>query len=37
MRSKVTVVLLFLNVALFAYIYFYDKPMIDDLHRVVAA
>lgn len=29
MRSKVTVVLLFLNVVLFAYIYYYDKPMID--------
>src|SRR5690242_20475724 len=26
MRSKVTVVLLFLNVILFAYIYFYDNP-----------
>ncbi len=31
MRSKVTVVLLFLNVVLFAYIYFYDKPRIDGL------
>lgn len=30
MRSKVTVVLLFLNVVLFAYIYFYDKPLIDE-------
>lgn len=30
MRSKVTVVLLFLNVVLFAYIYFYDKPTIDE-------
>lgn len=30
MRSKVTVVLLFLNVVLFAYIYFYDMPRIRD-------
>lgn len=30
MRSKVTVVLLFLNVVLFAYIWFYDKPLIDE-------
>ncbi len=30
MRSKVTVVLLFLNVALFAYIWFYDRPWIRD-------
>ena len=29
MRSKVTVVLLFLNVVLFAYIYWYDLPRID--------
>jgi hypothetical protein len=29
MRSKVTVVLLFLNVVLFAYIYYYDLPTID--------
>jgi hypothetical protein len=29
MRSKVTVVLLFLNVVLFCYIYYYDRPMID--------
>jgi hypothetical protein len=30
MRSKVTVVLLFLNVVLFCYIYFYDLPRIDE-------
>jgi hypothetical protein len=30
MRSKVTVVLLFLNVALFCYIYFYDMPGIRE-------
>jgi hypothetical protein len=30
MRSKVTVVLLFLNVVLFCYIYFYDLPHIDE-------
>ncbi len=29
MRSKVTVVLLFLNVVLFFYIYKVDRPMID--------
>ena len=29
MRSKVTVVLLFLNVVLFCYIYYYDRPTID--------
>ena len=29
MRSKVTVVLLFLNVVLFCYIYYYDRPQID--------
>src|SRR3954468_13532262 len=34
MRSKVTVVLLFLNVVLFAYIYFYDKPRIDKLQTL---
>ena len=36
MRSKVTVVLLFLNVVLFAYIYFYDKPRIDELKNLEA-
>lgn len=36
MRSKVTVVLLFLNVALFAYIWFYDKPHIDELKTLEA-
>lgn len=36
MRSKVTVVLLFLNVVLFAYIYFYDKPRIDELKTLEA-
>lgn len=36
MRSKVTVVLLFLNVVLFAYIYFYDKPRIDELRTLEA-
>jgi hypothetical protein len=30
MRSKVTVVLLFLNVVLFCYIYYYDQPQIRD-------
>jgi hypothetical protein len=30
MRSKVTVVLLFLNVVLFCYIWFYDLPRIDE-------
>ncbi len=34
MRSKVTVVLLFLNVVLFAYIYFYDKPRIEKLQSL---
>jgi hypothetical protein len=34
MRSKVTVVLLFLNVVLFAYIYFYDKPRIEKLQTL---
>ncbi len=29
MRSKVTVVLLFLNVVLFCYIYYYDRPLVD--------
>jgi hypothetical protein len=29
MRSKVTVVLLFLNVVLFGYIYYYDRLEID--------
>ena len=36
MRSKVTVVLLFLNVVLFAYIYFYDKPRIDEMKTLEA-
>lgn len=36
MRSKVTVVLLFLNVVLFAYIWFYDKPRIDELKTLEA-
>jgi hypothetical protein len=36
MRSKVTVVLLFLNVVLFAYIYFYDKPRIEKLQSLGA-
>ncbi len=36
MRSKVTVVLLFLNVVLFAYIYFYDIPWIDERKRLEA-
>jgi hypothetical protein len=36
MRSKVTVVLIFLNVVLFAYIYFYDIPRIDELKRLEA-
>ncbi|HWA26734.1 MAG TPA: DUF4340 domain-containing protein [Lacunisphaera sp.] len=31
MRSKVTVVLLFLNVVLFCYIYYYDRPLLRDL------
>jgi len=37
MRSKVTVVLLFLNVVLFAYIYWFDRPGIDspDTRRTV--
>lgn len=36
MRSKVTVVLLFLNVVLFSYIYFYDKPRIDEQKNIEA-
>ena len=36
MRSKVTVVLLFLNVVLFAYIYFYDNPHIEQMHTLTA-
>lgn len=36
MRSKVTVVLLFLNVVLFAYIWFYDKPLIDERRTLEA-
>lgn len=36
MRSKVTVVLLFLNVVLFAYIYFYDNPHIEKLQTLSA-
>jgi len=36
MRSKVTVVLLFLNVVLFAYIYWYDLPRIDALKNLEA-
>jgi hypothetical protein len=36
MRSKVTVVLLFLNVVLFSYIYFYDMPRIRDLKSLEA-
>jgi hypothetical protein len=37
MRSKVTVVLLFLNVVLFAYIYWFDRPEVDtpDNRRTV--
>src|SRR6478736_10437535 len=37
MRSKVTVVLLFLNVVLFAYIYWFDHPLLpkDDTRRAV--
>lgn len=34
MRSKVTVVLLFLNVVLFAFIYYYDMPRIDELKKL---
>lgn len=36
MRSKVTVVLLFLNVVLFAYIYFYDNPQIEKMQTLSA-
>ena len=36
MRSKVTVVLLFLNVVLFCYIYYYDKPTIDAMKALEA-
>ncbi|HEX2860598.1 MAG TPA: hypothetical protein VHN79_03120, partial [Lacunisphaera sp.] len=36
MRSKVTVVLLFLNVLLFAYIYYYDKPLLDERKNLEA-
>jgi hypothetical protein len=36
MRSKVTVVLLFLNVLLFAYIYYYDKPLLDERKNMEA-
>lgn len=36
MRSKVTVVLLFLNVVLFAFIYYYDKPRIDERKNLEA-
>ncbi len=36
MRSKVTVVLLFLNVVLFSYIWFYDKPRIDERRTLEA-
>jgi hypothetical protein len=36
MRSKVTVVLLFLNVVLFAYIYYYDKPLLDERKNMEA-
>jgi hypothetical protein len=36
MRSKVTVVLLFLNVVLFCYIYFYDLPRIDERRTLEA-
>src|SRR5688572_32379845 len=36
MRSKVTVVLLFLNVVLFAYIYWYDLPRIDAMKNLEA-
>jgi hypothetical protein len=36
MRSKVTVVLLFLNVVLFSYIYFYDAPHIDEQKNIEA-
>ena len=37
MRSKVTVVLVFLNVVLFAYIYWFDHPLLpkDDTRRAV--
>lgn len=36
MRSKVTIVLLFLNVVLFAFIYYYDKPLIDERKNLEA-
>ena len=36
MRSKVTIVLLFLNVVLFAFIYYYEKPMIDERKNLEA-
>ncbi|MEJ1972273.1 MAG: DUF4340 domain-containing protein [Lacunisphaera sp.] len=36
MRSKVTVVLLFLNVVLFAYIYWYDLPTIERTRNLEA-
>lgn len=36
MRSKVTVVLLFLNVVLFAFIYYYEKPMLDERKNLEA-
>jgi hypothetical protein len=36
MRSKVTVVLLFLNVVLFAYIYWYDLPHIENARNLEA-
>src|SRR6478609_6624085 len=36
MRSKVTVVLLFLNVVLFAYIYWYDLPHIESARNLEA-
>ncbi|MSU46838.1 MAG: DUF4340 domain-containing protein [Lacunisphaera sp.] len=36
MRSKVTVVLLFLNVVLFCYIYYYDLPRINELKTLEA-
>jgi hypothetical protein len=37
MRSKVTVVLLFLNVVLFCYIYYYDRPLIDKQRLLEAS
>lgn len=36
MRSKVTVVLLFLNVVLFAYIYYYDLPTLEKTRHLEA-